>query len=316
MCEARVNSEVAPAPLAPVPQAPGLQDLTLNPLSTAGVLEYGHADELQRALAAAAAWRNELQPVNMAVVRSSGPEPAVSVAQASPAVVATEDLELATGADDASYMAELQAALDAAASWRTKLQHKNGKSDAVEPSEPEAVEAPCVKQSLSIETASTTASGADSNCGESSDGGDGLQSCWVCAVLLKDVRKILEEGLWGSQRRIRIYAGPWGRTGLARRGEDVLVYIDAARALASGAELRFRSNGLLLAKGSVIPATCLRKVVRIRDAEVLYENLTSAEDLRGEMRVRGAPRPAPETQAIASKATSGSPLAALLRDLK
>lgn len=298
-------------------------------------LEQDHMDELQRAMAAAAAWRNKLQttktiatpaakqpaPVQVATVENKAPN---DMERPKPA----EDVESAKSVEprsaDALHTAELQAALEAAASWRRKMQYPSAPPSVVAPEEDWTAESSEEDDSTEkikhagcvVESGSTTASGTDGS--DNSDGEEDAGSCWVCATFLEDTRKILKEGLWASSKhRVRIFAGPWGRTSLARRGEDTLVYIDASLAYQSGADLRFCKNGLLLGKGSMIPPSCLRKVVRMRDGEVLYERITSAEDMCRSQAVASSKvrtqKPRGQALGMNSKESTVSPLAALLR---
>lgn len=117
--------------------------------------------------------------------------------------------------------------------------------------------------------------------GEASAGTSGGASCWVVAAPAGRVRDILTVGLGYDESRLVgtapskelcLRSGPWGRTGLARRGEDVLVYVDVLRAMMEGTQLSFRRRGVMLCAGCKIPPRCIRKITRIVDGELLHES--------------------------------------------
>lgn len=108
----------------------------------------------------------------------------------------------------------------------------------------------------------------------------GGTSCWVVAAPGERVQDILSSGLGYAEARLvaprskqlRLCSGPWGRTGVARKGEDVLVYVDVLRAMMEGTELSFQRRGVMLCAGHRIPAHCIRKITRIADGELLHES--------------------------------------------
>lgn len=197
-------------------------------------------------------------------------------------------------AKSAEQDVELQAALDAASKWRSRFQSNNkareNKAESVLPTQKESshessslcdssAKKKCISPLAAIlmgelpdnepDNESTTASGDEGTCA-SSDSSEGAPTCWVQGVFLRDVSRILADGLRSQGPRVRLYAGPWGRSGLCRRNEEVLVYIDVPRARKAGAEFRFIQRGLVLVAG-VIPAACCRKMVMIKDGSVLYD---------------------------------------------
>lgn len=185
-----------------------------------------------------------------------------------------------------AHDAELQEALDAAAKWRSRFQSKEPvqnkeAKECVAPSKngsSHESNSPCdskTKQGLLAilqgdleDSVSTTASGDEGSCASSDS--DVSPSCWVFAAYLRDVSTISAEGVRSQGRRVRLYAGPWGRRGLCRRNEEVLVYVDVLGARAGGTEFRYSQRGLVLVEG-VIPAACCRKMVMIKDGSVLYD---------------------------------------------
>lgn len=268
-----------------------------------------HAAELQRAMEAASAWRSRFQKSGAAVTNTASHNGNAATATAKDAQTDTQthdsrsltQLQACGDAiniqDDADHMAELQHALDAAAAWRAKLQAP--KMAAVE--------------HLDSDTASTTASAQD--CHVDSDVEEDTRSCWVHATFLSNVNQVLSEGLRSGESSVRLFGGPWGRTGLGRKGEEVVVYIDVARARALGAEFRFSQNGLVLAKGSVIPASCVRKMVRIANAELFFER--QVEQIQGAPKAistRRSKQSKQSNQPISQKA-AGSPLASWLQTI-
>lgn len=191
-----------------------------------------------------------------------------------------------------AHDAELQEALDAAAKWRSRFQskehvQKNEASHCVAPLQDGSshdFNSPCdfkakqgygspltaILQGELADSGSTTAASGDEGSCASSDSGDASPTCWVYGAYLRDVSKISADGVRSQGRRVRLYAGPWGRSGLCRRNEEVLVYIDVLGARAAGIEFRYSQRGLVLADG-VIPAACCRKMVMIKDGSVLYD---------------------------------------------
>lgn len=187
-----------------------------------------------------------------------------------------------------AHDAELQEALDAAAKWRSRFQSRehvqnNEAKECVAPSKngsSHESNSPCdskTKQGLlailqgDLEdsgSTSTTASGDEGSCASSDS--DASPSCWVFGAYLRDVSTISAEGVRSRGRRVRLHAGPWGRRGLCRRNEEVLVYVDVLAARAAGTEFRYSQRGLVLVEG-VIPAACCRKMVMIKDGSVLYD---------------------------------------------
>lgn len=185
--------------------------------------------------------------------------------------------------------AELQAALDAAAKWRSRFQSnrkEENKAESVATSQNESshessslcdssAKKKCNSPLAAIlmgeapENDSTTAS-SDEGTSASSNSSEGAPTCWVQGAFLRDVSRILADGLRSQGPRVRLYAGPWGRSGLCRRNEEVLVYIDVPRARKAGAEFRFVQRGLVLVAGA-IPAACCRKMVMIKDGSVLFD---------------------------------------------
>lgn len=123
------------------------------------------------------------------------------------------------------------------------------------------------------DSGSTTAASGDEGSCASSDSSDASPTCWVFGAYLRDVSKISADGVSSRGHRVRLYAGPWGRSGLCRRNEEVLVYIDVLGARTAGAEFRYSQRGLVLAEG-VIPAACCRKMVMIKDGSVLYDRIS------------------------------------------
>lgn len=268
-----------------------------------------HAAELQRAIEAASAWRSRFQKSGATVTNTASHNGNAATATAKDAHTdanardsrSLTQLQACGDAkniqDDAEHMAELQHALDAAAAWRAKMQ------------DPKIA----VVEHLDSDTASTTASGQD--CLIDSDVEEDTRSCWVHATFLSNVNQVLSEGLRSGKSSVRLFGGPWGRTGLGRKGEEVVVYIDVARARVLGAEFRFSQNGLVLAKGSVIPASCVRKMVRIANAELFFERQVE--------QIQGAPTAIPTRRSKQSKQSNqsatpkaaGSPLASWLQTI-
>jgi len=279
-----------------------------QPQMGSAAVEKDHAIELQRALDAASAWRSRIRnagPSSKAATTLSGctDVDADVVPSASVSAVRGHDLagavNLSTShaqqATSEEQDAELQAALNAAAKWRSRFQSgrkakedeaRESKIESVSPSQTESshessslcdssVKKKCTSPLAAIlmgempDNESTTASSDEGGCA-SSNSSEGAPTCWVQGAFLRDVSRILADGLRSQGSRVRLYAGPWGRSGLCRRNEEVLVYIDVPRARKAGAEFRFVQRGLVLVEG-VIPAACCRKMVIIKDGSVLYD---------------------------------------------
>lgn len=276
-------------------------------------VEDDHAVELQRALDAASAWRSRIRAAGSskpATPQSGGNSKIlvdVAAADVPIAPVSAEQDDGSVGAlpDSPSHKhqaasaeqdAELQEVLDAAAKWRSRFQsnHKAAQSkvETVAPPQNESShessslcdtssQKKCISPLAAIlmgempDNESTTASGDEGTCA-SSNSSEGSPTCWVQGAFLRDVSRILADGLRSKGPRVRLYAGPWGRSGLCRRNEEVLVYIDVPRARKAGAEFRFVQRGLVLVAG-VIPAACCRKMVMIKDGSVLFDRACEPE---------------------------------------
>lgn len=269
-------------------------------------VEDDHAIELQRALDAASAWRSRIRNAGPSSKAATTPSNVVDADVAPSASVTAglghdlaDDMNASPShahqATSAEQDTELQAALDAAANWRSRFQsnHKaredkarENKVESVSPSQTESshessslcdssAKKKCTSPLAAIlmgetpDNESTTASSDEGGCA-SSNSSEGAPTCWVQGAFLRDVSRILADGLRPRGSHVRLYAGPWGRSGLCRRNEEVLVYIDVPRARKAGAEFRFVQRGLVLVAG-VIPAACCRKMVMIKDCSVLYD---------------------------------------------
>lgn len=277
-------------------------------------IEEDHAAELQRALEAASTWRSRIKSAGScsraATTQSSQTcrlEGATSNSVDANADVAPIASMPVRHGDDlagdlldspshthqatlAAHDVELQSALDAAANWRSRFQSnhkaKENKVESKSPSQNESshessslcdssAKKKCVSPLAAIlmgempDNESTTASSDEGGCA-SSNSSEGAPTCWVQGAFLRDVSRISADGLRPKGSRVRLYAGPWGRSGLCRRNEEVLVYIDVPRARKAGAEFRFVQRGLVLVAG-VIPAACCRKMVMIKDGSVLFD---------------------------------------------
>jgi len=257
-----------------------------------------HAAELQRALDAASVWRSRIRTAgsskaattqsgsNSVEVGASVPKVSVSPGHSDQLAVLPDGLSHENQATSVDQDSELQDALAAAAKWRSRFQnnHKDSqtKAESVAPSRNESPHESSSsankKRSSPLaailmgempDNESTTASGDEGTCA-SSISSEGAPTCWVQGAFLRDVSRILADGLRSQGPRVRLYAGPWGRSGLCRHNEEVLVYIDVPRARKAGAEFRFVPRGLVLVAGA-IPAACCRKMVMIKDGAVLYD---------------------------------------------
>jgi len=193
-----------------------------------------------------------------------------------------------------AHNAELQEALDAATTWRLRFKNKEASrqqevknAPLQDESSPEA-DTNCdsatkkgsplaaVLRGDMVDSGSTTASG-DETSSTSSNSSEESPTCWVQGAYLRDVSQILADGLRPRGHRVRLFAGPWGRSGFCRRNEEVIVYIDVSLARKAGAEFRFSQRGLVLVEG-MIPATCCRKMVMIKDGSVLYDRAPSESE--------------------------------------
>lgn len=192
---------------------------------------------------------------------------------------------------DAAHYAELQEALIAASKWRSRFQSKehipqNRVNESIRPcGSSHESNGSCnlkTKQGLlailqeDLDSGSTTAaSGDEGSCGSSDS--DASPTCWVYGAYLRDVSKISAHGVRLQGRRVHLYSGPWGRKGLCRRNEEVLIYIDVLGARAAGTEFRYSQRGLVLVDG-MIPASCCRKMVMIKDGSVLYDRTSEPQE--------------------------------------
>lgn len=306
---------VANADPASVPrEAPG-EEVKGSPSQVGDLpVEDDHAAELQRALEAASAWRSKIrsagscskaaatQPSQISRTEVEASNSVDANADVAPTISVSVPLrhsdELIGALPDspshqepsAEHDAELQAAMDAAVKWRSRLQSnhkaKENKVESVSPSQNESshessslcdssAKKKCASPLAAIlmgeapDNESTTAS-SDEGGSASSNSSEGAPTCWVQGAFLRDVSRILADGLRSKGPRVRLYAGPWGRSGLCRRNEEVLVYIDVPKARRAGAEFRFVQRGLVLVAGA-IPAACCRKMVMIKDGSVLFD---------------------------------------------
>lgn len=229
-----------------------------------------HAAELERAVQAASAWRKRLLcvPVEPSQVSQGDcPNGFAGIVRA-----------LALEAAATSAMPDETESKDCM--WEPDVGEDKGKL--------------CASRAPSVSTTASSDRETDgdlSGCGqtfvrrrsggESSARASGGASCWVVAAPAGRVRDILTVGLGYDESRLVgtapskelcLQSGPWGRTGLARRGEDVLVYVDVLRAMMEGTQLSFRRRGVMLCAGCKIPPRCIRKITRIVDGELLHES--------------------------------------------
>jgi hypothetical protein len=184
-----------------------------------------------------------------------------------------------------AHAEELRLAMDAAAAWRAKF-HKSKASAC---------------NDITSQTPSTTASNilCASTCASSGnsdlDTSEGTTpevtlslsvpsersaaTTWAFVILLSEVSLYLADGLRaplrlktaGHQHRVRLYTGPWGRTGLCKHAGSALVLVDAAAALAAGARVIRGKGSLVLSPGSSIPSSAFRKMIHITNGTTLYE---------------------------------------------
>lgn len=196
-----------------------------------------HADELRLAMEAAAAWRAKFQKPIASTAKSR--VTAVSACQVDESATPTTGRSLCDTC--ASGSSDLGASETAMPAMYAQL--------ALSPSEPEAPEP---KATVAL---------------------------WAFTILLSEVALYLSKGVraplqleTGGQRHVRLYCGPWGRTGLCRRGGSVLVLVDAAAARAAGAKVVVRrDSSLVLSPGSAIPSSTFRRMLRVADGATLYE---------------------------------------------
>lgn len=95
----------------------------------------------------------------------------------------------------------------------------------------------------------------------------------VHGTYLKHMRQILADGLRPMGRHhVHLFVEDGG---IGRKGAELLVYVDVAKARAAGVELLISDNGVVLTSGGphgAIPPACFAKVIRTKDGVELHNS--------------------------------------------
>jgi len=99
-----------------------------------------------------------------------------------------------------------------------------------------------------------------------------LPACVLHGTYLKHARQIVREGLRPMGRHhVHLFIE---EAGVGRKGAEVIVHVDVARAQAAGVTFLISDNNVVLTSGGpegAIPSACFSKMVRVHDGALLHD---------------------------------------------